>query len=231
MLKSRSGSTGPGPASQAPTIEDIRRRARHRLIGASVLVLAAVILFPIVFDTQPRPVAVDVPIVIPSRETAPPLTEPAPVAAVTPAPAPVAAEPPQPSEPVAPPTAAVEPVPAPVAAQKPAEAASSSKTAPEATDGGRAKALLEGKTVSAGATSAGDERVVVQVGAFADKARAQQVRLKLERAGLKTYTQVANTSEGPRIRVRLGPFESRAEAEAAAAKVKALDLPSAILTL
>jgi len=69
------------------------------------------------------------------------------------------------------------------------------------------------------------------VGAFADAQRAREVRLKLERAGLKTYTHVAETSEGKRIRVRLGPFSTRAEAEKAAAKAKSLGLQAAILTL
>ena len=71
----------------------------------------------------------------------------------------------------------------------------------------------------------------MQLGAFAEQARAQEVRLKLERAGLKTYTHVAETPEGKRIRVRLGPFSSKAEAEKAAAKAKAVGVQSAILTL
>jgi DedD protein len=57
------------------------------------------------------------------------------------------------------------------------------------------------------------------------------VRLKLERAGLKTYTHVAETPDGKRIRVRLGPFASKSEAEKAAVRVKALGLPAAVLTL
>ncbi len=69
------------------------------------------------------------------------------------------------------------------------------------------------------------------VGAFAETARAREARQKLEKAGLKTYTQVAETKEGKRIRVRLGPFESRAEADKAAAKVKGLDLPATVLAL
>ncbi|MBE0587841.1 MAG: SPOR domain-containing protein, partial [Hydrogenophaga sp.] len=72
---------------------------------------------------------------------------------------------------------------------------------------------------------------VVQVGAFAEADRARETRLKLERAGLTTYTHVAETPQGKRIRVRLGPFTSRAEADKAAARVKALGLPAAILTL
>ncbi|MDO8249113.1 MAG: SPOR domain-containing protein, partial [Rhodoferax sp.] len=56
-------------------------------------------------------------------------------------------------------------------------------------------------------------------------------RVKLEHAGLKTYTHVAQTKEGSRIRVRVGPFGTRVEADKAAQKIKKLDLPAAILTL
>ena len=74
-------------------------------------------------------------------------------------------------------------------------------------------------------------RFVVQVGAFADADKAREARQKLERAGLKTYTNVAETKDGKRIRVRVGPFATRAEADKAADKIKGLDLPAAILTL
>jgi DedD protein len=74
-------------------------------------------------------------------------------------------------------------------------------------------------------------RFVVQVGAFSDVTKAREARLKVEKAGLKTYTQVAETKDGKRIRVRVGPFASKAEAEKAASKIKTLDLPAAILTL
>ena len=72
---------------------------------------------------------------------------------------------------------------------------------------------------------------MVQVGAFADAAKAQDTRRKVENAGLKTYTHVAETREGKRIRVRVEPFASRAEADKAAEKIKGLDLPASILTL
>jgi DedD protein len=74
-------------------------------------------------------------------------------------------------------------------------------------------------------------RFVVQVGAFADKQAAQLARKKLERQGLKTYAQVAKTAQGDRIRVRLGPFASRAEADKAAQKAKAAGLAGAVLAL
>ena len=68
----------------AESVEAMRRRARHRLIGAAVLVLVGVVGFPLLFDTQPRPIAVDIPIEIPDRNKVKPL-------AVPPAPAPAAA--------------------------------------------------------------------------------------------------------------------------------------------
>ena len=42
---------------------------------------------------------------------------------------------------------------------------------------------------------------------------------------------MAETKDGKRVRVRVGPFETRAEADKAADKLKGLDLPAAILTL
>ena len=70
-----------------------------------------------------------------------------------------------------------------------------------------------------------------RLGAFADVLKARDARVKLEAAGLKTYTQVAETKDGKRIRVRVGPFASRADADKAAGKIKTLGLPAAVLTL
>jgi DedD protein len=238
MISSRSASQG-NPPAPPQSVEAVRRRARHRLIGASVLVLLGVIGFPLLFDTQPRPIAVDIPIDIPSRQAPPAAAKPAPAPAAAPAPAPeakpVAQAAPEPAraaplpmiteekvaeKPEAKPEAKPEPKPEPKPHSDPKPAAPS--------EAARAAALLEGKTPAA-ATAA--QRVVVQVGAFADEARAREVRQKLERAGLKTYTHVAQTAEGRRIRVRLGPYDSRAEAEKVAARVKSLGLSAAILTL
>lgn len=69
-------------APQAESIEAMRRRARHRLIGAAVLVLVGVVGFPLLFDTQPRPIPVDIPIVIPDRNKAAPLVMPGSTAPV-----------------------------------------------------------------------------------------------------------------------------------------------------
>lgn len=45
-------------------VQDLRVRARNRLIGAVALVVLAIIVFPLLFDTEQRPVVVDAPVVI-----------------------------------------------------------------------------------------------------------------------------------------------------------------------
>jgi DedD protein len=310
------------------TVEAMRQRAKFRLIGASLLVLAGVVGFPMLFDSQPRPVAIDIPIEIPDKTKVRPLGAPA---------APVAATPAGPTAPAS--AARVEdsaslsgkeeivttakpgskleenkPVSqsnkaqaatktivtgaaiaaagavaagviknagddkakaaadkasadkasadkAKLAAADKAEADKARKTAEEEkakklkadkalaadkakadAEAKRAKDLLDGTAAKpaapavaataatkAAATESG--RFIVQFGAFSDVAKSREVRQKVERAGLKTYSQIAKTAEGERIRVRVGPFATRAEADKAAAKIKSLDLPASVLTL
>src|SRR3954469_6935130 len=57
----------PNPADTAEAVRDPRARARRRLMGATVLLLVGVIGFPLLFETQPRPIPVDLPIQIPAR--------------------------------------------------------------------------------------------------------------------------------------------------------------------
>ncbi|WP_413889277.1 hypothetical protein [Candidatus Aalborgicola defluviihabitans] len=70
----KGGDDHPTPAAAPQSVEAMRTRARHRLIGASVLVLLGVIGFPLLFDSQPRPIAVDIPIEIPDKNAVTPLT-------------------------------------------------------------------------------------------------------------------------------------------------------------
>lgn len=253
-------------APRTENIDAMRRRARHRLIGAAVLVLLGVVGFPMLFDTQPRPIPVDTPIEIPDRNKVAPLVVPAasgtppatvPAARVAdgladgeevvssatrpkpPAPAaavaPVKPEPrPEPKavkpDPKPDPKPEPEPRPDPKEVRKPEP----SKPAPQADDAARARALLEGRAIPAApvvAAATKEGRFIVQIGAFADADKASEVRQKLERAGLKSYTQVVNTKEGQRTRVRVGPFDGRDAADKAAARIKTLDMPASVLTL
>ncbi len=222
----RRGGSSSQTQSGAPAenLDTVRKRAKHRLIGAAVLVLVGVVGFPLLFDSQPRPIPVDIAIEIPARQSVKPLATVTPASA-TPAPSAAPATPAPDPAPVAPPAAVASVTPA--ATPVPAVPAAAARVAE---DSARAKALLEDKPV-ADANAPTELRLVVQVGAFADAAKAREVRLKLEKAGLKTYTQVADSKEGKRTRVRVGPFASKAEADQAALKIKALDLPATILSL
>lgn len=74
-------------------------------------------------------------------------------------------------------------------------------------------------------------RYVVQFGAFADAGSAQAARMKVERLGIKTYAQQVDTPAGKRIRVRVGPYTDKAEADKAMATVRKAGLVGALLTL
>ncbi|WP_050463045.1 SPOR domain-containing protein [Herbaspirillum autotrophicum] len=59
-----------GKEESADPVLPEKKRARRRLIGAVALVLAVVILLPMVLDSEPRPLADDIAIQIPSKEPA-----------------------------------------------------------------------------------------------------------------------------------------------------------------
>ena len=272
----QSASTGADALSNSPaeSVEVIRKRARHRLMGSVILVLGAVVGLPLLFDSQPRPVAIDTPIVIPDRNQAVPLAPPVPGKS--------AGSKERPSS-IGPDQTAPQSVKTDVAnvaaldaneelvnkegksevktetkiEQKPeaksepkTDIKTESKVEPKADsktdkkqeiksdakdgvkdaskDAAKAKALLDGKDVSKPSDAV---RSVVQVGAFADAAKAKEARSKLEQAGIKTYTQEIETKEGKRIRVRVGPFASKEEADKAAEKIRKLNLPTTVLKL
>jgi len=243
----KNGAEQSGPIPAPESLEVLRKRARHRLIGAAALVLLGVVGFPLLFDSQPRPVAVDIAIDIPDKAKAAPLSV-APISASPAAPAsdsattlnaaaPAAAAAPQVTVvPPAPAAAKVEPKAEPkpeVKAESRAEPKPEPKAVPKpdekTTTPDKAQALLDGQEPAK--TAANAPRYTVQVGAFADPQKAHEARATLEKAGIKTYIQVVTTADGKRTRVRAGPWEDKAEAEKTAEKIKKLKLPVAVLTL
>ncbi|MFN3732304.1 SPOR domain-containing protein [Comamonas testosteroni] len=101
--------------------------------------------------------------------------------------------------------------------------------APKVDEAARARALLEGRSTSEPAApkeaAASNERFIVQIGAFAEVGKANEIKGKL---GAGAFTQTVDTKDGKRTRVRMGPFKSREEAEKAAARAKALGLPASV---
>jgi DedD protein len=202
--------------SPAESVDAMRRRARHRLIGASVLVVLGVVGFPVLFDTQPRPVSVDIAVDIPDRASAKPLVDttkqkPLSAAAGLDAKEEVVPD----AKPEIKPEVAVAAAAAVAAVVPKAEA----KPEPVKTD------VKPADSKDTGA------RFVVQAGTFSDDGKLREVRTKLEKAGITTYTQVIEGKDGRRVRVRVGPFTSRDEADKVARKIKQLQLQPQVLTL
>jgi DedD protein len=247
------GNTSNTPAE---SVDAMRRRARHRLIGASVLVVLGVVGFPLLFDTQPRPVSVDIAVDIPDRASAKPLVD-------TSTPKPLSASAGLDAKEEVVPDTKVEAKPEPkvqakvdvkpetaVAAAAGAAAVAAvvpkaeSKSEPAKLDS-KPAAKPEVKTAEAKADAKPDAksaakpsdskdtgaRFVVQAGTFSEDGKLRETRSKLEKAGITTYTQVIEGKDGRRVRVRVGPFTSRDEADKVARKIKQLQLQPQVLTL
>jgi DedD protein len=216
-----------GNQSNTPSesVDVMRRRARHRLIGASVLVVLGVIGFPLLFDTQPRPVAVDIAVDIPDRATAKPLVDtskPKPLSAGAGLDAKEEVVPDVAVAAVA--TAAT----ATAAAVVPKAQTTSEPAKVEAKAETKAEIKTEAKPSDSKDTGA---RFVVQAGTFSDDGKLRETRSKLEKAGITTYTQVIEGKDGRRVRVRVGPFTKRDDADKMANKIKQLQLQPQVLTL
>jgi DedD protein len=277
----------PAAGARAPVLsehdlERMRVAARRRLIGAAVLVLLTVLIFPWVFERQPKPIDDDLIIEVPRKDlpkppggvaapspaeqpaSAAPAAVDAPVAPVagasaasapratelhTPVSAPgaaaaaskatPAAAPPAASKPAAAAEAAAQP-----AASKPAAAASASAppkpVAAEPPKPAAAPASAPPKPVAAeppkpapaaaGAAAAkAAPRYLVQVAAFAEADKARETRLKLVAEGYKAFSTPVETPKGKVWRVRVGPLESRAQAEQLKAKLLLLGFNPAIV--
>lgn len=83
-------------------------------------------------------------------------------------------------------------------------------------------------TAAASAPAAQALRYVVNVGLFAQENNARNALTQLTDADLPASTQTVRTSQGTRTRVRVGPFETEAEAERVADKVRAMGLDAQI---
>src|SRR5471030_1870439 len=231
-----------------------KKRARRRLVGAIMLALLVAIGLPMLLDSEPKPLSNDIDIRIPSKDKAPepapaaaaPLASsapvPKPVQPVAIAPPPVA-EVKLPSEPAKAKevvkadvkVAKAEHKPEPKAEAKPdvkpepkAEAklaeVKPAKPAPKddvqsSDDAARAMAILEGKPVK---PADAPQKIVYQVAALATQDKADELLAKLRGAGIKSFTHKSATDD--LIRVRIGPFTSKEEADAAHAKLAKLGL-------
>lgn len=223
------------PEPTDPAVDELKRRARRRLVGAAVLALAAAVTLPLLFESEPKPLGDEVSVQIPpidnNRFVTPLSPAPADGKSVEsrPAPKPIgqAARAPDTPAPAAPSATAT-----PHADERATSAASESPPRDEAA---RAAAALDDRAIaavdaapkqshvaaeSASAASNKNEGYVVQVAAYADAGTANTLAAKLKVAGFPGYTEAFATAKGPMRRVRVGPYPTRARADAALAKLK-----------
>jgi DedD protein len=203
-----------------------KQRARRRLIGATALVLAAIIGLPMIFDADPnKPLADDVETQIPDK------VSPAPES-LKPQPAPQSVpqkvvESPAPLQPPAPPQPASEVKAAP-------EPAKTVKLNAEASDKPAADKTAEREAPAEGDKSQAKEKArkyLLQVAAVNSKSKADDLKARLKESGIKAYSEKINTKDGDRFRVRVGPFATREEAEKMQARVKKIGLNGSVQTM
>ena len=69
----------------------------------------------------------------------------------------------------------------------------------------------------------------VNVGLFADENNARNAVTKLRDAGLPVVRQQVRGPKGRRERIRVGPYETRTEADAAAERIRTLGLEAIVI--
>ena len=230
------------PEAADPAVQELKRRARRRLVGAVVLALAAAVILPLLLESDPKPLGEDVSIQIPpidSGRFVTPLSPAkgtdakAPDRAVTPSPllkpAAAAADAPMDAKAANADTAsgkAGEPVQATAT-----DAAASHASAPVTPEVKPNPEPQKSAATPAPKAGSGDVRppdvappsggFVVQLAALADAKAAAALASKLKGAGFAAYIETLKTQQGTVRRVRVGPYATREAADAQLAKVNA----------
>ena len=210
--------------AESQEIGALKRRGRRRLVGAIALVLLAVIVLPMVFDSEPRQGgAPAVSVRIPSEDDAGFSPKPAPKISNAPKPASETQKPAAAQKAEAKPDekqqkAAVAAKAEPKPEEKPA-AQATPKTPQQEAEQQRAQAAIRG------------EQFIIPVAALANADKLKELVARLNEAKLPYYTEPVATAQGQVTRVRVGPFEDRAAAEKAAERLKTLGLkPGNVVT-
>lgn len=229
----------PQERSSAQTNEQeiqFKKRARRRLVGAVALVLLMVTVLPMVLDDRAaKSPQQEIAITIPSQDSSEftskivPLSPENKSAVTPPTEAPKSDTQPEPgAEHNKPAESSIKQITElPVTSEMPSEKALAAGENANAEPHVNA-ASLEKKVVDPN-TSVSSE-FAVQIGVFSDAANVKQQQQKLQEQGYKSYTEKLNTAKGEKIRLRAGPFATRADAETALAKIKDTGLPGMIVS-
>lgn len=225
------------PEIADPAVDELKRRARRRLVGAVVLALAAAVVLPMLLESDPKPLGNDVSIQIPPIDqgkfvTSLPLDKGG------------KPNPPTDTPPAAPRASADSGAPAPdrtlaAAEQRVLGQSGASRqpaimsAAPEAMRPQTPVTAAAGATPAAPRTEsapAAGGTLFVQVAALADSKAAADLAAKLVAAGFPAHVEPIATRQGPVQRVRVGAYPSREAADVALANIKAAGYGNAIVT-
>ncbi|MFI4903803.1 MAG: SPOR domain-containing protein [Burkholderiales bacterium] len=223
------------PPTADANLDELKRKARRRLVGAVVLALAAAVFVPMLLESDERPLGDDVAVRIPSVDQGKFVNRiNSPGGGDKGAPAKAAPAPAAPSPVTAPGSggdagaAGTAPAAAnPVAATRDAPVASAAAPAPTADAAApkasaapsKAAAELAAKAVATPKPATGGD-FVVQLAAFADDKGANSLATRLKKSGHPAFTEPVTTSHGTLWRVRVGPYATRDEANTARDQLK-----------
>jgi DedD protein len=216
----------------AENADQLRRRANRRLLGASVLLLIAIILVPIFLEREPPPLPDNVDVKIPPVEGTkfdPKLpdrkTVPAEVPSITEPVGEKASAPP--SVPPAPVTVVAKEA-AKVDAPKPPEKAAE-KPAPKSPATTATTKTVDAHNNQVPTLKSG--QLVVQLIAVRDPNAAKQAFEKARSLKFSAYTEKVSVPNGVVTRVRVGPYDSKQAAENARAKLAQAGFEAKVITL
>lgn len=118
---------------------------------------------------------------------------------------------------------------APAKASASAPAASKTASATKSAEPARPKPTAAAKAPAEDLATVGSAPgFYINVGLFADESNARKAQSRLLNEGLPAFRQTLDGAKGTRVRVRVGPYASRSQAEAAAATVQALGLEAVV---
>lgn len=210
-----------GGIDTSVTEDPEKQKARHRLIGAAVLVLIAVIGLPKVFDSQPKKVNNDVVLQMVASVVEPPKTDDKknPPEASTKSEEKVGSVP-----------SDLKSVPVEDVKSKSEKSGKVDKFADKGLDKGE-EIVEESKPVAKEAEAKGSvgSKFIIQIGAFSSQDRVKNWVSKLKAEKVPTFVQEKKKDDSTLYLLRAGPFKTRADAEAAEKKVKNIGLTSKII--
>jgi DedD protein len=178
-----------------------KKRARRRLVGAVAITLALVIVLPMLLDSEPKPVSEDIVIQIPTKDKLSKLSAVSPTASASAA----------------------------LSEEKPEETAKLDNQVKTLEKPTAAKPAEKDGNVKA-SSQAPQSKVVIQVAALTSADKVKELRARLTKAGFKSYTQKVATDDGERIRVRVGPYGNKKDAEKFCPKLIKMKLKCTVLS-